>query len=308
MSKDKDKIRATIGTIIVHLLVLLALIFLGLSTPLPLPGEEGVEVNLGYTDQGMGLRPETQQPSTSPPQPQPSERKEEVIEDLPPQQAEEQPVLEDIQEEEILTQRTEDAPSLVNPEEKEDVKDVPDEEIIDKKTEQKDQPKEEDTSIPENNAEEQPEQVEPEPEPEPQVNPRALYKGPTKSEGQGQNEGQTGEAGNQGSEQGDPASENYEGRGGSGSGISYDLGGRGHKHLPKPAYTSEDQGRVVVTIWVDRTGRVTKANAGAKGTTVSDMQLRNLAKEAAMRAKFNPDPNAPEVQKGTITYNFIKLK
>ncbi|MCF8228523.1 MAG: energy transducer TonB, partial [Bacteroidales bacterium] len=67
-------------------------------------------------------------------------------------------------------------------------------------------------------------------------------------------------------------------------------------------------GKVVVTIWVDRMGRVTKAIAGAKGTTVSDLQLRKLAKDAALRAKFNPDPEAPEIQKGTITYNFIKLK
>lgn len=312
MSKDKDKIRASIGTIIFHLLVLIALVFLGLSTPLPLPGEEGVEVNLGYTEQGMGLRPESQKPSTSPPQPEPEEEEkmEEVIEEIPPEEVQEEPVVEDVQEEDILTQNTEEAPSLDNPEEKEDLEDIPDEEVIkpeEKKEKPVDQPEETNEKPTEEKVEEQPEQVE-EKEPEPKVNPRALYKGPTKSEGQGQNEGQTGEPGNQGSEHGDVAAENYEGKGGSGSGISYDLGGRGHKHLPKPAYTSDDQGRVVVTIWVDRMGRVTKAIGGAKGTTVSDLQLRKLAKEAALRAKFNPDPSAPEIQKGTITYNFIKLK
>jgi outer membrane biosynthesis protein TonB len=39
---------------LVHALVVLALIFLALRTPLPLPSEGGVEVNLGNSDDGMG--------------------------------------------------------------------------------------------------------------------------------------------------------------------------------------------------------------------------------------------------------------
>jgi hypothetical protein len=68
--KDKDRRRGIIGTTVVHLLLIVALLFLALRTPLPLPGEEGVEVNLGYDDMGMGdiqtesppLQTETQAP------------------------------------------------------------------------------------------------------------------------------------------------------------------------------------------------------------------------------------------------------
>jgi len=52
--KDKDRRRGMIGATVVHLLLLVALVFLALRTPLPLPGEEGVEVNLGYDDAGFG--------------------------------------------------------------------------------------------------------------------------------------------------------------------------------------------------------------------------------------------------------------
>ncbi|MDZ7741361.1 MAG: energy transducer TonB [Bacteroidota bacterium] len=310
MRNEKEKIRATVGTILFHLLLLLALILFGLSTPLPLPGEEGVEVNLGYTDQGMGLRPENQQPSTSPPQPKPQEEivEEEVAEESAPEETMEDPVIEDVQEEELITQDTEEAPALNNPEEKKETEELPDE--TKKEEEKKPEPKEEakeESKQPQNETEQEPEQVE-EKEPEPKVNPRALYKGPTKSEGQGGNEGQTGEAGNQGEPNGDVDSQNYEGKGGQGSGVEFGLEGRGAKHLPKPEYNSDDQGTVIVTIWVDRMGKVTKAVAGAKGTTVSDQVLWRRAKEAALRARFTAKPDAAEIQKGFIKYNFIKLK
>jgi hypothetical protein len=99
---------------------------------------------------------------------------------------------------------------------------------------------------------------------------------------------------------------NYEGTGGTGNGISYSLGGRGSLNLHKPSYDSREQGKVVVTIKVDRQGAVISAVPGAKGTNVSDQKLWNLAKDAALRSKFSPDSNAPEFQVGTITYNFIR--
>jgi len=49
-----DNKKALAGTLFFHGLLLLALLYFGFSTPLPLPGEEGVEVNLGYNDQGLG--------------------------------------------------------------------------------------------------------------------------------------------------------------------------------------------------------------------------------------------------------------
>ena len=55
MSNPKnDKPIAFLGTVVVHLLVLLVLFLMAFRTPLPLPGEEGVEVDLGMYNQGMG--------------------------------------------------------------------------------------------------------------------------------------------------------------------------------------------------------------------------------------------------------------
>lgn len=93
---------------------------------------------------------------------------------------------------------------------------------------------------------------------------------------------------------------------GGGTGPSYSLAGRSVRNLPVPAYDEEEQGIVVVTIWVDRDGNVTRAEPGAIGTTAKPGPLWELAKEAAMRAKFNKDGDAPEIQRGTITYRFVK--
>ena len=55
----KNRIKGMIGTVIFHAIIILLLIFFGFSTPLPLPGEEGVEVSLGTNDQGFGpIQPE----------------------------------------------------------------------------------------------------------------------------------------------------------------------------------------------------------------------------------------------------------
>ena len=77
--------------------------------------------------------------------------------------------------------------------------------------------------------------------------------------------------------------------------------------LPKPDYASQMAGTVVVTIKVDQYGNVTEAIPGAEGTTVTDKNLWNAARNAAMKAHFNMAADAPAVQTGKITYIF-KLK
>lgn len=42
------------GTIIFHAAILLLVVFFGYTTPLPLPAEEGILINFGDEDQGMG--------------------------------------------------------------------------------------------------------------------------------------------------------------------------------------------------------------------------------------------------------------
>jgi TonB family protein len=77
--------------------------------------------------------------------------------------------------------------------------------------------------------------------------------------------------------------------------------------LPKPEYASQMAGTVVVTIKVDQYGNVTEAIPGAEGTNVTDKNLWNAARNAAMKAHFNMAADAPALQTGTITYIF-KLK
>jgi colicin import membrane protein len=119
-------------------------------------------------------------------------------------------------------------------------------------------------------------------------------------------EGITGGKGNQGDPAGSVDSQvRGTGSGTGTSGISYDLAGRNFRSLPNPRYDYQGEGKVVVEINVDRNGNVTNAIPGAKGSTTLDEYLLNAAKEAALKAKFDPKPDAPSVQKGTITYNFI---
>ncbi|MCK7540554.1 MAG: hypothetical protein MZV63_61510 [Marinilabiliales bacterium] len=55
---------------------------------------------------------------------------------------------------------------------------------------------------------------------------------------------------------------------------------------------------------VDRSGRVTEATPGIKGSTTLDENLLKLAKEAALKTRFESSNDAPIIQKGTITYDF----
>jgi TonB family protein len=108
---------------------------------------------------------------------------------------------------------------------------------------------------------------------------------------------------------GDTNSSNY-GQGGSGggsqgSGVSFNLSGRTSSSLPKPKYPGNDEGAVVVKITVDKFGNVTAAEPGGQGTTIMNQKFWEEAKQAALKAKFNPDNNAAAYQQGTITYRFV---
>jgi len=91
-NNKNNRIRGVVGTLIFHAIVLGLLFFLGFSTPFPLPGEEGVEVSLGSSDQGFG----DEQP----------DKPAMVKQATPPPPAQEKV------EDDILTQDTEDAPAV----------------------------------------------------------------------------------------------------------------------------------------------------------------------------------------------------
>ena len=91
---------------------------------------------------------------------------------------------------------------------------------------------------------------------------------------------------------------------GGGSGISFSLAGRGSKSLPGPTATSPENGNIVVEIRVDQEGNVVFAKAVWKGTTLTDTNLWRRCEQAAKKSEFTANPDAPELQKGTITYIF----
>ena len=234
------------GTIVVHALIMLIL-FLIIMPTVDLQGEEGVEVDLGMMDQGMGnIQPEKPAiPVASQPEQQPSKNKED-----------------------IATSNDEEAPALEKP----------------KNT--------------------KPKQEKPAEEPKPQVNKKALFKGSNNPQAGG-SEGITGQPGDQGKPNGLAGIKKYDGQGGKGNGTGYDLGGRGAKSLHRPNDDFSEEGIVVVDIWVNRQGNVTRAEVATKGTTLINNDMRQKAKQAALRSTFAADPDAPEEQHGTITYTFV---
>ena len=92
-NEKKDKGIAIAGTILFHALAVLILFLMAFRTPLPLPGEEGVEVDLGMMDQGMGnIQPEKPAiPVAAQPQQQTNKSNKE---DIVTQNDEEAPALE----------------------------------------------------------------------------------------------------------------------------------------------------------------------------------------------------------------------
>jgi TonB family protein len=134
---------------------------------------------------------------------------------------------------------------------------------------------------------------------------QAASKDFSKNSGSSSSEGINKWSGNQGYTTGDPNSRNYSGTGQGSKGDGFQLKGRSLQgSLPKPAYDIQEEGIVVVEITVDRTGRVVSAKYTLRGSTTQDSRLKAAAQKAALKARFNADPNASAYVKGTITYHF----
>lgn len=121
-------------------------------------------------------------------------------------------------------------------------------------------------------------------------------------------EGNDKQVGVKGKKGGDSKSSKYYGNSGKGFGGSYNLSGRKAMSKPIKKPDCQEEGTVVVSITVNKSGRVVKAIPGARGTTNSAPCLYKAAKEAALKTKWNPDNKAPNQQKGTIIYKFSLSK
>jgi flagellar biosynthesis GTPase FlhF len=337
MSFFEEHKKGIVGTAVFHICILLMLIFMGFFTPLPLPGEEGILVNFGTSDQGLGdVEPGSarSQPETAPP----VQQRETAVPPPPPSTPPAR--IPDQAKEAAMTQDFEEAAAIDAAEQKkreaERQKQLEAERIRQQELQQQRQAELErqrrETEIErqrqaeierQRQAElERQRQAEAERKREEEEQKRiseidsrakgAFGSGTSGAEGRGsgdnQNQGVTFPGGNQGVPTGDPNAGTY-GPGGSGSGdqgtgVSYSLSGRTAKTLPKPVYPGNDEGVVVVKVTVDKYGNVTAAEPGARGTTIMDQRFWNEARQAALKSKFNLDENAPAFQQGTITYRF----
>jgi hypothetical protein len=87
--------------------------------------------------------------------------------------------------------------------------------------------------------------------------------------------------------------------------IFYDLAGRHHIVLPIPIYKCEGAGQITLSIEVDRSGNVVKAEPASQLSTTKDQCLTETAVEYAYRSRFNSDLSAPAKQSGFLTFVFV---
>jgi len=281
-----EKRKGIIGTSILHIVILILLIVVAFAPPEPPELEEGILVNFGTDETGLGMI----EPSPPPVQEEAS---------APPPDASTK-----VQKEEpLLTQDNEEAPEVkkVDPEaEKKRLEKLEADRKLREQLEAERKKKEAEEAERKRIAAEQKRQAD-------IMNKTRDALANSKNAGTtSKSEGEAGGAGNQGVPTGSVDSKTRgEGSGLGNQGVSYDLQGRGFQSLPAPKYDYQGEGRVVVEVSVDRSGKVTQAIPGAKGSTTLDDYLLKVAKEAALKARFDPKSDAPVIQKGTITYNFI---
>ena len=72
---------------------------------------------------------------------------------------------------------------------------------------------------------------------------------------------------------------------------------------PIPSVTNGPTGVVVIGVTMNRVGIVSKATVNT-GTTITDEEILDACKEAALKTSFGYNPEAPDHSVGTITYTF----
>ena len=110
--------------------------------------------------------------------------------------------------------------------------------------------------------------------------------------------------GDKGQLNGDPYAPSYFGSPGSGTGgVGYGLNGRGTPRYTEVIPDCDEEGRVVVEIYVNQNGVVTNAIPGKQGTT-GDICLYEAARKTALTHKWPADSKAPFKQIGFVIVEF----
>ncbi len=284
----------TLTTILLSALLLL-MFYIGLTYLEP-PIENGITVNFGAMEFGMGEdQPKEKvksQPVEKPTVPQPVPAEEKPVEE---QETEtEEPSAPDKSSEELLTQENEE--SIRIKQQAEAKKRA--EDAANKKAREEAERMERQKKAAEEKARREQEAKKKELD--------ALIGGVSQADGEvNGGEGDDQLAGDKGQPDGDPYATTYYGSPGSGAGTGgYGLSGRSLVSNGKVKQECNQEGRVVVKITVDRNGKVVKAEPGVKGTTNTNPCLLEPARKTAFLHRWNLDSNAPGQQIGFVVVNF----
>ncbi|MBT5427834.1 MAG: TonB family protein [Bacteroidetes bacterium] len=336
-------IRGLAGTIIFHGVILVIFLIFSFSAPFPPPEEEGIIVNFGTNEQGFGsVEPQRQQYTPPIVEEEQQEEQEAVIPPVIPEiEAVEIPDESESEAQDLLTQELEEAARInaqKNKEEEAEKKRLDElerqrlDEIEKARLAEVEKQRIEDDRV--RQAELERQRIETErlrqeelerqkiAEEERQRKAEQLRKQQQRSDisnrmqksfgGAGESDTNASEGlregvGNQGIKTGSVESDDRTMIHSTGSGISYSLEGRNVVGaLKRPQYPGQESGTVVVSISVNKEGRVVSAVPGVRGSTTMDSKLLEAAKKVAMSARFNKvtDPSAAITQKGTISYIF----
>jgi len=271
------------GSYTLAITVVLLLLFFIVSWRIPAQEEpllnEGIEVNLGNSETGMGKVPPT------------------MPGDPAPEQAEQK------------SAAPKSSPPAAEPITSEDDNDEPDAPVVPKKVaETVAKPKTQtNQNIPATKPKEEP-PAPPQPKPKAQM---GAYKGGTGTGGNKQdqfnnvkNQGIAGGTGDQGKPNGNINSDNYTGNGGTGnSGVAISRGLTG-KHITRfPSFEDDfnENAKIAVDIKVNESGSVVSAVYSSRGSTSGSATLKAIAIKKAFQLKFN---GGDDESIGTVIFNF----
>ncbi|MBS1665901.1 MAG: hypothetical protein JST58_00845 [Bacteroidetes bacterium] len=281
--ESKKNARASAYTALICTLIVLMLLFITWTLPTPPlpPIEDGIEVNLGNSDQGLGTdqpflpgKPSAQDQQKYTP-PKPAVASKEAVKDV-----------------ETDDNNKDEAPvikkALVT---KPDATKIPDKETAPK-------------AVRARKPVENPAPVKP--------RPKAIFSG-TSGNGNGGNDadsykaggnqGVAGGRGDQGKPGGNPNSDNYTGNGGTGhSGVTISRGLQGRRIVGTPSFTDDfnENAKVAVDVHIDPSGSVVSADYQLRGSTTSESSMVSIALRKAKQVKFN----SGDESFGTIIFNF----
>ena len=284
MKASKDNIRALIGTILFHGVILLILCLVFLKAEMP-KEEGGVLVNFGNVDIAAGTfepKYSGQTAALTPPPPElPKPTPIETPEEVETQDIEESVTINEADKKKEEEKRKKEAAEAKKQKAEAEKQEKLRREEAERKRLAEERRKKEEA-----------------------INKRvfgAFGAGQTASSNQGS---ASNKQGNQGSLKGNSDKGQNVGEGGYGS---FNLNGRsiGSGGLPKPVYTVQEEGRIVINITVNPQGKVIFAEIG-RGTNIDNVSMRQSALVAAKKAIFNSIKGTNN-QTGTITYRYNLL-